>query len=688
MATMPRKLGLLNAVALFGGILTLLATSSFLGFLWFGDSNSLVWRAIVLNGWLIRTITIISFVIRTMVAMHLVTCVSMLAALALELGQVPLASAPGISMMRFQNGGPTGLLSRFYPAMNNLRGTFLGLAITVLVVIELASQLTSTALLSDISSGFIRITSVQPALPYAVGPRAGPEMLTNGVRPIQSGFYLHSNPPFPTFGEYDEAPTDPVDGIADTGFSVRALFPIASASQRTLLREYTGPANLFDLRVVCVRPDPGLTKLWWRYGDTTRPTDPAIMGHVASSLTPSRFIGSPSVEFDIEGYCSYATPLGVENDSEWPVTLCAPRSSYGENYLVSGLERFPTNFNMMNPKINDAYLLINTTGAAADWNSIINSNAPKAADWLDLYPDKEEKEWFFLKTNTTPSVGFSISLCYSAIENANVNIHATTAADKISEPSVAWNITSRSFNTTSARLQASGTVNSPDRAQTGVFDLSAPPSWMIYSDDGPAIFNRNGNDTLWITGMTVQINPGFSSLTLALCSNCDCQLCEYRRDNVTRLNAVQSAVVNDILGTTRNAAKAVQGLLGMVATLTYYDTLELFSLTAEANMVSDVVADRPVGKAFFTTVMVFVGVHIVMVVGITGVFLSQTRYTMLGNAWVVMKQLRGKEVEEWRGGSKLDGDVEMKKEIDLKGEGRVLVGLEREGGAVLLRRKT
>jgi len=101
-------------------------------------------------------------------------------------------------------------------------------------------------------------------------------------------------------------------------------------------------------------------------------------------------------------------------------------------------------------------------------------------------------------------------------------------------------------------------------------------------------------------------------------------------------------------------------------------TIEPFSLTVEATMVSDVVADRPVGKAFLTTVMVFVGVRMIMVMGIIGVFLSRTRY---------MKQLTGKEFEEWRGGSQLDGDVDMKKGLDLKGEGRVLVTLEREWGS-------
>jgi hypothetical protein len=55
------------------------------------------------------------------------------------------------------------------------------------------------------------------------------------------------------FAEYIEPPSF-TDGYIDTGNVPRAYLPIKSATEHDVMREYTGPANVINTRVVCIAP--------------------------------------------------------------------------------------------------------------------------------------------------------------------------------------------------------------------------------------------------------------------------------------------------------------------------------------------------------------------------------------------------------------------------------------------------
>src|SRR5204863_8773397 len=118
-----------------------------------------------------------------------------------------------------------------------------------LVLTTTLSQLTSTALLSDLKSGLVTGNFDTTEVPYRLAQDYDAVTDTERTASTQQ-FSVGSRKPafFPTFAEYSEHPSS-ADDFVDTGLTLRALFPLAAESSRSLVRNYTGPATVFDSRV-------------------------------------------------------------------------------------------------------------------------------------------------------------------------------------------------------------------------------------------------------------------------------------------------------------------------------------------------------------------------------------------------------------------------------------------------------
>jgi len=653
---MAARLEFHHLIILFGGILLLLAVSSFLGFLWFGDSRSAIWRTILLDGWLIRTVTILSLAIRTTVAMQLVDCVSMIAALALEHGQSPLPNTAALSMMRFQNSGPLGLLFRLWPIGTSVRGLVLVIPTSLLAITSICLQFTSTALLSDVSSGFVRVASGETSVLYTqsnahnLEPNKNKSTILAGARSTMSGHHLYSSPIFPVFAEYTEKPSraDVGDGVVDTGLAMRAFLPIASQNERTQLRDYSGPATLFDTRVVCMRPDPSKTSFrFWTHADGK--LRPFLSGRVGTSRTASRFNGTASLNLN----CTFGIP--AYDRGEWPISLCIPANVKKNNFgLISAMEPFPPAEppeSVRGYGRRDSFLLINATGSVDDWSLFRQNQTDRSPtnSWtlLDLVSEREDKEWLYLKSTNSPSIGFAISLCHSSMDHINAVISASSTISNnadttnIFEPTVSWVSSNETFVTGSVRQQIITTDPSGhhhEQHNRGILSMNSLDSWIGYNTEGA--YTRRDAAKPRDLSVNLDVFVKDSDRTLILCSTCECPQCQLHT-NITYLHTTRAAVVNDIFqSTTGNAALAMQGLITMMSSQIYYDQLEFFSLAMPANMSYDVPVLRPVGKTFFTITMVLVGIHILVVLATVVAFWGGTEYTLLGNAWHVVAQFQ------------------------------------------------
>jgi hypothetical protein len=228
----------------------------------------------------------------------------MIASIALEHQGVPLKSIAQISVSRYSNNPTT--TSFFWLFGSALKG-LLWIAAGILTVITLASQFTSTLLITDLKLGMLQTFPHTLLLPYKFTDDL------NGTRGISDGVNVDWMQRFgssETFAEYsyteDTPDTDDPEDEDDTGPIIRAFMPLDSQDQRERLVEYRGMARIIDARVTCIRPSISglqLCKDFDHGGDTS------LCGTIRLSRSP-RVAAEPSRPITTTFQC----PLGGSSD--------------------------------------------------------------------------------------------------------------------------------------------------------------------------------------------------------------------------------------------------------------------------------------------------------------------------------------------------------------------------------------
>jgi hypothetical protein len=116
-------------------------------------------------------------------------------------------------------------------------------------------------------------------------------------------------------------------------------------------------------------------------------------------------------------------------------------------------------------------------------------------------------------------------------------------------------------------------------------------------------------------------------------------------DNLS-LPPVLNAIFTDIMDETGNPALAWQALMTSVLRNAYYDWLPAFTVRGDITTTHMVLRQRPVRRIGFYIVMSVLAAHIILVIVVCVWFYSATRYTVLGDVWQVVKQLRAKEIDD------------------------------------------
>jgi hypothetical protein len=322
------RLGKLSIAILLASCMVCLGCVAFLTFLWEANTQNATWRSIVVSGWITRFITISALVLRWATTAQAILCTSMLSAVMLQIGAVPLPSAAAISIMRFDNTGPwslLGVMSVQWP-----RGSLsTGLMALLLSLTTLCLQFTSTALLSQVGLADLPIEVSVEKTYYGADPR-GLTFRTQ-LSPVLS--YLHTTPTgYPAFAEwvanatlsgpsarYGEYIPNNTDGIRDTGTVMRAFLPIRDPEERSLLTEYTGFGTVVDMRVVCLRP---------RFTDVVYSimSGYRVIGLADIVQEPMGLVQTPHSTHTLSFDCPFSA-VASQNRTEfsgWPIALCSP----------------------------------------------------------------------------------------------------------------------------------------------------------------------------------------------------------------------------------------------------------------------------------------------------------------------------------------------------------------------------
>lgn len=369
-----RKYSIQSLSILFVSVIVLIAVFVFLIFLWFSNHSNHVWMRIILNNWATRSASLSALFIRWVVSAQVVICTSMLAALVLQEG-VALKQAAAVSSARYSNSGPWDLFWRMSGGWKwNILTTGLLMA---LILTTLASQFTSTILLSDILLDTVRGFPTQ----HNTSTRFVTWERWNSI-PVYDDQFVATTPSYPIFAEWSAPPNTAIPEIDDTGPMLRALLPIGSTDVRGSLQSFQGPATVIDSRVVCTQPDfSNLTFVGSAFKNTL-----VLRGIVKPKYSiPELIYNGSGIAFSCAAPYFDMAPYG---NSGWSTTACVLDPSAGGllsslnlafntslDYYYGGAPNTYPNYwtahefdfnatNQIPAPVGSAYMLLNFTGTS------------------------------------------------------------------------------------------------------------------------------------------------------------------------------------------------------------------------------------------------------------------------------------------------------------------------------------
>ncbi|KAK4938818.1 hypothetical protein LTR10_020825 [Elasticomyces elasticus] len=530
--------------------ISLLAALIFLAWMWFGDRSSPTWRRIMLHDFAKQAVTVSSIILRTAIACLGGIATGMIASISIEHRGVPFQDVAQVSIARFSNSGPDA----FWISML-FRTTFIEtpsrLLLILLLLFTLASQFTSTILLSDLGQGTVVAPSTRSTNTSGFS-YAGAEYnnLSNDFENANSPYFTSPNywttdpTVFQSFAEYSE-PGFPSDDVDDTGLTLRAFLPFADTTSRQSIREFQGMASVFDTRVVCTRShitslmiDPNYDDLIvWLMGNLT--TNSSLPGLAATQsvvsfdcphtvpFVPTNQSGPWGMTRDPGTYWSVC-PLDASAGGLLPVLDPANNSSLRLTFNGSSLPLFQhekivanggqwhVGDDAWNVDIGNAYLIHNGANLdSAAFNVFGTSNwswVPSEGPWVEVNFQGSSNTGDDNPGDISPACNgdecwktkFRMSLCYDALPMPIQYYHiqefniTASASEARTEPSLQYNLKDRLFQTEPIRTQLGATSSKSSLTARGILNLTSAQDilaevaylrnfWKETSEDDPIL---------------------------------------------------------------------------------------------------------------------------------------------------------------------------------------------------------
>jgi hypothetical protein len=721
------QLGVLVILFLTIGTAVILAATGALCFLWSANEHNSMWIRIVLNGWITNAVNICADILKLAVGLQIGAVVAMLASLALESCSVLFPQAATLSVMKVSAGSATVVIMAWL-SLRDLFSARSGASVGyfVLTVLSLAvyivTQFMAILLISDIKLGLVpgvanpvisaygfNSSSHDPASTYTS------PYLTWTRRP---GFY-------PTFAEYSEPSTTNED-MRDTGRTLRAFLPLQNAAQREMLIAFSGNTTILDSRVTCVRPNftdlivfetvpspTGSNEPVTSFGEGPSAKGPSAMSSniTSSNVTApstfyrlSRLVGPPShmlqpmqtprmlnattakglntsfsslMPLDCS-FLKYNEFLDAEPGVEWPVSICQlsvkpilNKDSSWVQYstLISEFLEHP-NWTSQNYNTNAygvAYLVLNYTRGET-----LCSNCNSS----DAFGYSPRGEWLEFSFGIPGTERINATLCYAAFAQADMPVNISSDSNRTEF--VLSNDNSgplSSFANLRSQYGQDGRKSSADR---GILDLHNR-SWFATSEQLP----YQGDDSYLRRFARTSIKapsrrntfeftvPDSSNVSLAMYSN------PHPPDaweNWIDVDATHKALFQEIMLSGGSMPFALQTLITLLSSMTYYDNIGYFDVNDTAHHTYLVLQNVPIGWYGLATVGATLAMHIVLVVVVICLFLAKTRTSRLGAAWAALAQGSSGDAAKYLAGAELLDDDTIARRMAVQREDRILVG--------------
>lgn len=612
------KLGTIGIITIILPVIFVALVLVFLALFWPLPTyvRSTVLRRWVLEGNLTRIITVLSLFIRTLLSFQSILAGSMLAAIALERLGLRLREFP---RWLIQRGGGVSLFPMAYMAFQHTKYSRNGQSWMImtcaglLCILSTALQFISTILLSDLHNTYrdsmqsMNRTSIAYTFYHYVNHRDY----------VASSFsYFKSVPTaYAAFAEYAEEPESLPDDVDYTGLLLRGILPFSQQTDREMLHTYEGDAIVFNATSLCTAPT--ITDLQWSFaGDGINGTGdyPAMADQLAKSGNSlyDWFVREGVVIKLLQFSCPFS--WGGEVPRDWWLQICGLS---GENSFAF------LNFSV--PQV-----LLDTFG-----DDLYESTPPKL---FSSFSSHQDGPWSIFSSDTYPDLNVSITFCSisgSALPQDIVIDSAQPLAEKYVTASpnminpntsslVSWlGVTRGSRDTTdeAAKIERS-IMNMKSRGGSG---------WQV------PIFSTSqfGAYVPQTEGLLYEAFDALSSKELVFAS-------WYGPVHPSYCELAQSILQSD-----RNRpAQALQALSTMVFLSWYYDHLFYFDIFSNATTSRWVQVLAPTTCQGFITVCVIILCHFIIVVVILRVFLRQTKYSKLQDAWQVFTQTNHGELAQ------------------------------------------
>ncbi|RDI79937.1 hypothetical protein Vi05172_g9954 [Venturia inaequalis] len=672
----------------------------------------------MVRGWSKQAVTLSAIAIRFAVASLATTATAMIAALAIETRGVPIDDLAQVSIARFSNNGPetfwiSGLFNK----------TFLGIRLRVplllLLCTAVASQFTSTLLLSDFDRGLVTGFANQETILLATSPT----IISTTVEDAELNFttkdsYWSRYPKqFAAFAEYTE-PGDSSDGVEDTGVTLRSFLPFSDQNDRASLLEFNGVAPVFDTRCLCVRPT--FTSLLF---DVTGPGDSGTMiGQISYANKipgmPAPFVYNLTAEAlganvtDQILPTNFSCELRAWKPRERTICILKGQSSILEylpghewpgglawvnDGLVSALdpifdqtERGKSSW-MPSPNTGNAYLIVESPSrpgvflkaqpAPGPWSAVTLRNTTNNFDcsicWSDL-----------TKPNCTHCVeiSFRTSLCFDAFVSSmsigdeyyplfqDLNVSMSSSATR-TEPTLVYNSTLKHFNTNMIAKQLGVGKEQHGYEERGILRL-----------DGDRLMNiiKSARERWWGPNSTSDASININRWIMLQATTYWTPLVAFssaRSYTVANPNKVVYDIFNNTIQDTDSPAKALQAVLTVLLGSAYYDPLPFTNYNSKAWTVKTEFALIPIGSGGLIIVLVISCVHLLLVILVAADFASRSQISLLSNVWQAVAQIAENPVAaEILERADMMTDKEVSKEVkagaDPMRKGRVLIKIK------------
>tara|TARA_R110002003_G_scaffold59_28_gene5402 strand:- start:1120 stop:2043 length:924 start_codon:yes stop_codon:yes gene_type:complete len=256
-------------------------------------------------------------------------------------------------------------------------------------------------------------------------------------------------------------------------------------------------------------------------------------------------------------------------------------------------------------EVGQSYIIVNATLAEA----VTTVDGSDVWESLTLQANDSSKR----------TVAVQVTLCLTAFDAQELDIHATRSPPIQPEPTITWSIPDAAYDTAAVLQQ---------------LDYSKPPA-------SRGLFNVATRSWEWPNRERKMLSGSARYATT--------DALEKVKNDIygAMINKAQYAIFTRIARSTRNPALALQAYFTTLCAITYRDRINTFDKAAPSTRVSLVQATRPQGWTGYIIVASVLGIHLVLVLVVTLLFCRAGKLSRVGNAWAAVSQLLGPATEDW-----------------------------------------